>query len=377
MNHFQSFENSNLQEIDPLALDKNQSLPLNTKNSSRRAWSQKEDNQLRCAIKLYGTNWLTVASALQNRNPSQCAQRWKRIKPQNEYSKRQIWTKKEDQLLMHFVQIYQNNWVEIARNIPNRTSKQVRERFVNKLNPEINQEPFTDAEDKLIIEGFKNFGSKWCKISKMLQGRPENIIKNRFYSYLRKHYLKIDNPYYVIPQPNQELSHSFYREHKENRVKKIQKHKKFSKITNSRAIKKQQKSQSIQFKSNLDDQDQIENQIPYQASNKQEKQEKLQCRVQDQQESLNLVKTEEPLENEQEAKLQKEKLEYFSSNFQPHSFPQINIQPPYNLIYCYSPQLSMPFIPQYFMTTPLIQYGMASQETLLSRSQEIQSKNSS
>ncbi|CAK75006.1 unnamed protein product (macronuclear) [Paramecium tetraurelia] len=376
MNHFQSFENSNLQEIDPAGLDKNESLPLNTKNSSRRAWSQKEDNQLRCAIKLYGTNWLTVASALQNRNPSQCAQRWKRIKPQNEYSKRQIWTKKEDQLLMHFVQIYQNNWVEIARNIPNRTSKQVRERFVNKLNPEINQEPFTDAEDKLIIEGFKNFGSKWCKISKMLQGRPENIIKNRFYSYLRKHYLKIDNPYYVIPQPNQELSHSFYREHKENKVKKIKKLKKFPKLANSKTIKIQQKSQSIQFKSNLDDQNQKEDQMPFKASKNQEKQGKLQFRMPDPQESLNLVKTEEPLENEQEAKLQKEKLEYFSSNFQPNSFHQTNIQPLQCLIYYCSPQLSMPFIPSFF-STPLLQYGMASQETLLSRSQEIKSKNSS
>ncbi|CAD8140034.1 unnamed protein product [Paramecium pentaurelia] len=375
MNHFQSFENSNLPEINPLALDKNQSRVLKTNNSSRRAWSQKEDNQLRYAIKLYGTNWLTVASALQNRNPSQCAQRWKRIKPINEQSKRQIWTKKEDQLLMHFVQIYQHNWVEIARNIPNRTSKQVRERFVNKLNPEINQEPFTEAEDQLIIEGFKSFGSKWCKISKMLQGRPENIIKNRFYSYLRKHYLKIDNPYYVIPQLNQELSNSFYQENEQNKVKKIQKQKKFSKLTNSKIIKKQQQqNQTSQFESIFDEQNKIQEQILQEHPNNEKKYEEQQIRIENQQESQNQVKAEEQQEDQYQAKLQKEKLEYFSSNFQPSSFTQINLQP-FNLIYCYPPQLRMPYIPQYFLTTPILQYGVASQETLLSKSQEIQSKN--
>lgn len=48
----------------------------------------------------------------------------------------------------------------------------MRERFVNKLNPEINKEPFSSEEDLIIVEGFKSFGSKWCKISKLLKGRP-------------------------------------------------------------------------------------------------------------------------------------------------------------------------------------------------------------
>ena len=31
-------------------------------------------------------------------------------------------------------------------------------------------------------------GSRWCEISKALPGRPENRIKNRFYSYIQKNY---------------------------------------------------------------------------------------------------------------------------------------------------------------------------------------------
>ena len=31
-------------------------------------------------------------------------------------------------------------------------------------------------------------GSKWSEISKNLVGRPENKVKNRFYSYIQKNY---------------------------------------------------------------------------------------------------------------------------------------------------------------------------------------------
>ncbi|CAK85418.1 unnamed protein product (macronuclear) [Paramecium tetraurelia] len=228
MDHFQSFENNNLPEGNPITLEQNKIQLGQLSKSSRRAWAQQEDEQLRQAIKLHGTNWLVVASALTNRNPSQCAQRWKRIKPNNLFSKRQSWTQKEDNLLLTLVELHNKNWVQIAKKIPNRTSKQVRERFINNLNPEINQEPFTDAEDKMIIDGFKSFGSQWCKISKLLQGRPENVIKNRFYSYLRKQYLKIDNPYYVIPKQNQDISHSIISNQRCKQSKKKKSNKKFS-----------------------------------------------------------------------------------------------------------------------------------------------------
>ena len=35
---------------------------------------------------------------------------------------------------------------------------------------------------------FGQIGSKWSKISKKLKGRPENAVKNRFYSFIRKNY---------------------------------------------------------------------------------------------------------------------------------------------------------------------------------------------
>lgn len=69
-----------------------------------------------------------------------------------------------------------------------KTGKQIRERFINKLDPRIKKEDWTDEEDRKIIELFSQIGRKWSEISKFLPGRPENKIKNRFYSYIQKNY---------------------------------------------------------------------------------------------------------------------------------------------------------------------------------------------
>lgn len=70
----------------------------------------------------------------------------------------------------------------------NRTGKQVRERYINKLDPEISKANWEEEEDKLIFSYFTQFGPKWSEISKLLRGRPENMVKNRFYSHIKKKY---------------------------------------------------------------------------------------------------------------------------------------------------------------------------------------------
>ncbi len=70
----------------------------------------------------------------------------------------------------------------------NRSGKQVRERYINKLDPLINKESFSESEDKKIIQLYHSIGPRWSEISKFLNGRPENMVKNRFYSHIKKHY---------------------------------------------------------------------------------------------------------------------------------------------------------------------------------------------
>ena len=61
-----------------------------------------------------------------------------------------------------------------------RNGKQCRERWVNFLNPEIKKDPFSLAEDILILEKRLSIGNKWSEIIKDMPGRTENNVKNRF-----------------------------------------------------------------------------------------------------------------------------------------------------------------------------------------------------
>ncbi|CAD8197152.1 unnamed protein product [Paramecium octaurelia] len=211
----------------------------------RKPWSAQEDHQLQCSISLYGPNWVQIAASMVNRNPSQCAQRWKRIKPED-LKKRKPFTKEEDQLILKLVTKYRRNWSRIAKFLPEKTSKQIRERFINKLNPQIKFEPFTEEEDHIILNAYQEIGSKWTKIQDLLVGRPENMIKNRFYSYLRQKYLKIKNPYYAIPS-NKALNDKDQQ----------------SKIDNVQQIKEEkQLTESLQSMENYNDIQEIQPQLP-------------------------------------------------------------------------------------------------------------------
>lgn len=68
----------------------------------------------------------------------------------------------------------------------NRNGKQCRERWYNFLNPEINRDAFSIEEDCKILESRKEIGNKWSEIVKLLPGRTENSVKNRFNCIFKK-----------------------------------------------------------------------------------------------------------------------------------------------------------------------------------------------
>jgi Myb-like DNA-binding domain len=99
------------------------------------------------------------------------------------------WTKEEDALLLNLVHTMQwpMKWTVVAGSLPDRTGKQCRERYVNHLNPRLKNSDWTPVEDATIFHLYNTIGSHWAKMSKIIPGRTDNGIKNRFHNIRRQY----------------------------------------------------------------------------------------------------------------------------------------------------------------------------------------------
>lgn len=147
-------------------------------------WTKEEDSILmKVAKKFEYKNWNAIAEHLQGRTAIQCSARYKRIRPG---IIKGAWTEEEDEFLLNLLKKFGKNWSLISKYMPSRSGKQIRDRFLNALDPNILKEKFTTEEDKKILDLYAKLGSSWSKIAKYLSGRTGDMIKNRFYSSLRK-----------------------------------------------------------------------------------------------------------------------------------------------------------------------------------------------
>jgi len=152
-------------------------------------WDKDDDAALMEIMKKFKNpkNWDPIAKKLgRNKTPRECQERWTRyLKPG---SRKGQWTDEEDVIVVDAVRNSIEDpftrWSDLAQKLPGRVGKQVRDRWVNHLNPAINHLPFSREDDLLLWEGHHILGKRWVEISsKYFKGtRSENHIKNRWYS---------------------------------------------------------------------------------------------------------------------------------------------------------------------------------------------------
>ena len=98
----------------------------------------------------------------------------------------------EDTLVLQLISKYGLKWSRIASFLPGRIGKQVRDRYLNSLKPDIKHNNWTPEEDDLFIRLYHKYGNKWCEIASHIPGRTESQAKNRFYTHIKE---RIDEPY--------------------------------------------------------------------------------------------------------------------------------------------------------------------------------------
>jgi hypothetical protein len=98
------------------------------------------------------------------------------------------WSANEDKQLMQLVDSGPNptKWSDLAHLMMERSGKQCRERYLNHLKPKLRFEEWTPKEDVKLCELYQNMGSKWAIMAKVIKGRTDNGIKNRFHHIRRR-----------------------------------------------------------------------------------------------------------------------------------------------------------------------------------------------
>ena len=153
------------------------------------SWSKDDDSRLTEIMKKYKNprDWEPIAKEhSMGKSAKECHERWIRyLKPG---VRKGQWTDQEDSIVIDAVTNSSEQpftrWSDLAQRLPGRVGKQIRDRWVNHLNPNINHLPFSREDDLLLWEGHKKLGKRWVEIStkSFNSTRSENHIKNRWYS---------------------------------------------------------------------------------------------------------------------------------------------------------------------------------------------------
>jgi len=152
-------------------------------DGKRRVWSEDENIKLQAAVaELGSSNWQLVSDRIGFATPNQCLQRWRYSL--NPSMKKGKWTLEEDRLLIAACHQLgpKPRWCDVAMAVPGRTDRQCRERFRNRLDPDIKRSWWTKEEDERLLDAVALFPDRWAAIARHaeLVGRTDVDCKRRW-----------------------------------------------------------------------------------------------------------------------------------------------------------------------------------------------------
>ncbi|XP_048441065.1 transcription factor MYB124-like isoform X1 [Pyrus x bretschneideri] len=111
--------------------------------------------------------------------------------PQEESKKKErhivTWSQEEDDILRNQISLHgTENWAVIASKFKDKTTRQCRRRWYTYLNSDFKKGGWSPEEDMLLCEAQKIFGNRWTEIAKVVSGRTDNAVKNRFSTLCKK-----------------------------------------------------------------------------------------------------------------------------------------------------------------------------------------------
>ncbi|XP_066932814.1 uncharacterized protein [Clytia hemisphaerica] len=180
------------------------------KDIIKSQWTQQDDDRLIEGIKLYQRDWILVADHVEGKTQDQCIHRWEHTLNPN--IKRGKWSQEEDEALMEAVlRLGRKNWKAAKESVPGRTAAQCRERFVSRLDPDINATLFSFEEDELLIELVNQFGiGKWSMMTKYFDRRQDSFLLRRYKQIMPKKYAEYQNE--VLAKKKHVLTYFMHRE---------------------------------------------------------------------------------------------------------------------------------------------------------------------
>lgn len=157
-------------------------------NITNSEWTKEEEEILfSLGNKKNKKKWILISNKLNcKKSPSQCFYHYKAHSPNIRHNQ---WTSEEDSQIKELYAKYGKKWEKISKLMGNRTGKQIRDRFINRLDKGVFRRKFTAEEDKKLFELYLKHGHSWSKIAEEMKDRSGDMIKNRFYSFIKKKFL--------------------------------------------------------------------------------------------------------------------------------------------------------------------------------------------